>query len=1671
MEKVLKTLDKYNSIILNQSNDSLDERRQKIYSILKQLDKDIQQIEDENYDIYCFYKYFIANQSIKYLNLNKNEKETFLEHLSTYKEQVIVKIKNTEMELNQLTFQQPSNNQLIQQYLNKLKDEVELIKEEDKSFYDHYQKLIFERFVDKQEKIKKILNTLSQLVKNHSFEEEEEECFQKQIQQALKQLEESTRTLEEDDYDQYGYYCFLIAYYRKEYLNLNPKDAENCENVKNSYRDHILNKIEEIYNEVLNITSKMKSIDQTNFQEYLNNLQNEIQFIEKEDYQKFGYYKYIIAENKLNYLNLDLKQQKKCEQEKKNFMKYYEQYLSLQYNENLENHHLKAVNIVPNIINQKQILNNQLNQQETAFKQSTSIIKSLEENLSQLQKQEKGNENINISNISSQNFQYANIQNQNQIQSNQPTSKQTTIQQLISSCKTSDISSLSENESNKQQLQLSNQISNKSIHEIARENINKISSQSQKDESVTQKVYLIMGETGVGKSSFVQYLTGDPRAEIGHQGNSHTQNCRAFIKDELNFIDSPGINDTNENKYNILLNIVKYLKQEKYRFQDLFIICVSNKDLNNHLKYLQEISYTYFLYELFGDQIKFRDVEKLVNEYYQSTCLLNWQEAGFHSLQDCYTEKRVEIFKNKDQALNYIQYAQNLHIIVKTCFDKTHKENLKIFNDYQVDFLKQQIWSNKRENCNDLLAYREYIQNQEYHLFNKIKKIIQQWEEVHTWNQGEQIQYLLLIGGSQVGKSSLIEQLKQISGLRGSGEQSKTSLCQIFLVEYNKVKYFFIDTPGFEGTESNQSQYHSLKVISDFLRRNRISEFKVLYMRDADKEVRNGMPAVLNKLFIFIQEMFDQDSSFIDSAYLRELITIQASQTNNQQGFINHQLNSIANKILTIERVQERKHEGLIYMNIFNNKSIEFQSNFYSFDRKLIQINQTDDILQKNTLFEGVNQIEPICVDEKIYTKIKKIINCKLINNLSDFMIAFSKLLQLYQQYNNILDQINSRKQVNQIISEDLNNQRIKIIKDLNNITYIVIGDFQNTQEMKNYIQRQFLYQMQSNNQQNHQNEIKNRILNSIQKHFLKASYTQYLFEAQQNPNNIFLSRKLLYFWSFTHQLSPFLRDDQKHKKILEQLAKIKILQELTVHSHIQSKIIENQYDYTPEQINHQIQVFFSGMNTALGTGAQIFRFATYFSNISEATLQAQKLAKTVNFVSMWEGFILSALSFGIDLWFYSKGYICGNQMFLNTSYNAASFSLSVVALTVPGIGWLAGGIAGAIGLIGYGISAYKYTSFQTFDETLGLVLKTIIDDNHPNQILLYFQKSQFLKQHKITNYSQTQSKDAYEMFRQLEKKNYESGEQNKFLLKLFNQSEYPCRLQDEISKYIVKNIISKHFYSEIEQFQDQDPIKYLKVIQKLLERNEKTINTFYKSFYTKNLLNNIQQNQNELKEILNKKNDQFKKEKNVQRNCLNDDQNFSQALETYQLSLKKFIKHIENTDYNYEEQKEFGNGALRKCDRYPITFQGYCNLVHQKSQYIFKQDTISEISKKNNCFEVKPENNFNSQFFQFQDDNELINSINILITSDKFVTSRYLLKLKGQDKPSLSFMNDTEVIDAEVEYSIDLYQVADKSNNFKDFVEKIKNKTKNEFDINDEIDMRLRNFFQSIVDLKKIFG
>ncbi|KAL4495348.1 hypothetical protein ABPG73_022393 [Tetrahymena malaccensis] len=1290
MEKIKETLDTFKQFIYNYFKESQQNTKQQIEQTLNLLAEYISEIEEQDYDQFGYYRYFIAFQSLKYLDMNQKEKECFEQIIEQFQQYVLQKIEKIKSELSEIRSKLPNDSASVSECLNRLLYEIQLIKDEDVK--NQYLQGVFEITKDK---IKAIFEKIIQLCKENNYHDEN---VKKQIQSNLEQLEYDIENIKEEKC-QYGYYRYLIAFFRYKYISKDNKYSDE----KKNYLKFILQNIQELENKLNELTSQ-QPVNEKQIEQHLENIQNEIKYIEKEDYIVFCYYKYLIASNKIKY-NLNPNQKENYEKQLNDYKNLYEK---CKY--------------------QRQQNNNQ-------------------------------DENLNSSN------------------------------NILSTI---------------------------------------------------------------------------------------TKGCR-----------------------NISRNMSEQEKQRHQRIQQSF----SNID---------------------STEIK------------QQSQMFNRQSQDSIDGNDFSFSK---VFENRSDRQSQ-QLISNLKIKQPIQEDKI-MESFSINSNNSLDsFCSLQLSKNDQEQINQ--------------------------------NQNKKNNQLI----NQIQKPESIVQSKNLQN-------------------------------------------------------------------DQDKAVK------------LIQQLTQPQKEMLD-------------QNKREKSFILKEEINQKSKILTIERVEQTTmNKGTIYKNRFGNNSVEFLSNHFTEQRILIKVNRDEDLIQKRTLFEGVNQIQPFCVDEKILIKIKQMSQYQIINSLTEYSKTYNELKKLYQQYYKILVRMNQRQQNQQNnYHNNLKDEKLRILTELQNRKIFVIGDFHNTQEMQDYIQREIPVQAGNNNQQNPQNERNRMIQNSLQKHFLKINFQPILFETNLNSKNIFLSRKQLYYSKYSHQLSPFFnKNEQKHRQILENLSVIKILQELATCFHIQYKKLELSYNQNPKDIIVWIEAFIQGINLTFGTGAHIYRSATYFSNIAEKALQVQKFSKGFSVATLWVNCVLAALSIGLDAYTYSKGYVCGRQIIFNSTFNLISGVLSIITFSATGLGLVFGAGAGLIAFIGYGISALLFTSSETYDQTLGLILKRIMDDQLPNQNLQYFQKSQFLKELNINNYYELQSKKAYELYRNIDKENYQQNEQNQYLLRLMN-SNYPQRLQDQISYYITKNLISNLFLFETEYAQNQNIKDYLENITKQINYNQKIIDTFYNRFDQQNLLQKIKENKQRV--------DNNVKERTQHQNIdLQNDQIFKDSLLAYKESLNQFIQHIKQIEYSYQQYKEFGNGVVRKNDRFPITFNGYCNLVHEKSKQIFKQDTIRQINKNNNYFVINPENDFNNNFFQFTD-SEWIFYLNLLISTDQFITNRYLLKYKGQNEFTFSYMSIEEMIDVDVkvqvEKFVDLYEIAKPLNGFDEFIANIKRQIDTELRFNEEMLMRLKKFYNSIGQLKETF-
>ncbi|KAL4468507.1 hypothetical protein ABPG74_005010 [Tetrahymena malaccensis] len=1192
-------------------------------------------------------------------------------------------------------------------------------------------------------------------------------------------------------------------------------------------------------------------------------------------------------------------------------------------------------------------------------------------------------------------------------------------------------------------------------------------------EDVICQTVLVLGLTGVGKSSFIRKITGDQSIKSSDSQQSCTQECSLYEKNGIKYIDTPGINDTQKNRYQILLNIAKYLFYQNIQIKDLFFIYVSNKDLQVHQKTLKEFIYTYFLYELFGEKILNNIlVERLIDEFQNSNNFLKWKECNYHLKNDDLQVFRQEIFNEKDKALNYIQHANSFHIFVKTFFDKESRDDLEEFDEIMVDFLKEQIWSNVELN-NKFYEYKDYIQNQENHLNRKIQKILDLENRVQKIDPEKEVQYILLLGQSQVGKSSLIEQLTQLKGLRGNSRQSMTSYCQIYPVEYQNIRYNFIDTPGFEGTEQQNNPFDNLKIIADFLRRNQILEFKILFMRNADKDIRNTLDQIIQKLLIFIKQLFDQETSLVDSDYLNNML-IQNKEINQVEAYNDlEELELMKQKILQIDRISEKVNTGKLYYNKNEINCVEFNSNYYTKKGKYKKISKEEDEEQKKMLFQGINQINALTVDDKILLKIKKINNFRIIKDKQDYIEQYQIIHEKYQNLYTIIKKIDECKNNMQQEQTDqlsiLIQQKVQILKELENLQFGIIKDYQNDPTVRQQIDILFNQKLDqelnkvndnNNDKQNYHEINQNHKQNDILRHFLILYYwPQLLFDQQQNKENILLSRKQFYFSQLSHYLKPFIDfNNEKHLKVLEELSKLKVIQEITLLQHIQNKCINKYYNQSYDKVYSIIGQAFQGINIIIGTGGQIFRYAAYFSSKAELLIYSYNVIKGINVGLLVVNMVAAALSIGIDIHSYHKRYICGKQMTLNTASNSISALIGLLAFFVPGYGWAVGGVAAVFGLLGNFISSQIYTSKKTFDNTIGLFFKTIINEQHKHLQLQNFQKAELLrKELKIQNYQQLNQKQGYELYRELEKQTHSTQENKQLLMKLFYNNS---NLIDTISHYIVKEILSEQFQIDQEAFQvNQQPTNgQLKAVIDIIKQNKLIIDTFYNRFSH---------------EKLTKLTESYKKLKNIvklsTKKLANNLKELNDSLQEYQQSLCEFVNLIKTNSYTYEQQMEFGNGLLRKNDRFPILFNSYCNLAVIKINYLYEQRTLSEIIKceGQKCFKKNPDKNPQELLQLKLNDKEIIENLNLLTFSQKFIESRYLQLLKGQKKPNLTYISSQYNLEADLAYSIDLLEMAENENQFQPFMNKLEKKLKSN---ESENNIRLFDFYNSIQFLKEKF-
>ncbi|KAL4512788.1 hypothetical protein ABPG72_017473 [Tetrahymena utriculariae] len=1013
---------------------------------------------------------------------------------------------------------------------------------------------------------------------------------------------------------------------------------------------------------------------------------------------------------------------------------------------------------------------------------------------------------------------------------------------------------------------------------------------------------LVLGNSGNGKSTFIKKITKNQNILCSNEIQSCTKECNNYKKDGIFYIDTPGLNDT-QDYYQNLLKIVVFLLEQNIFIKNIFFLCISNTKEKNFQRILDDFLYVYFLYELFKQEIDPILAEELTKEFRDSFYFLKWQNLKSKNNE----EKIYQILKQKDKILNYLQHANSFHIFVNTFFDTEEVPVKNNFDQYQANYLKEQIWSNK-QNTNDLLEYEAYIQNQEYHLKDKIQKIIELENKILQDSHETKVN-ILIIGKQGVGKSLLI---KQLTGIQYE-KQSPAYFCQIYPFKYEETYYQLIDTPGFYGS-AQRDPFECYMIIADYLRRNDITEFKILLLKCSETDIRDNTFDEINKLHFFIQTIFGQQMPLVDTQDAYNLFGQDNQKVNVEQ---------MQRNILKVQMIKkERQKEGIIYPCPLNFKCVEFKNNFI-FQSKEYKVPDDQDSLQKNTLFKGIRQIQSVYIDDIIMLRIKKINQFKILKNESEYIEKFKEMGNLYLEL--------------QSIQKESNKQKINKQQTINQKNFIMFQDFRKNQQYQNEINEYIEIKLGNNAQ----------IQNNIRRHFVILEWNQTKqIKSDSLIIRCLLSRKLFYYQNLCHHLKPFIDiSNQNHKIKIENMAKIKLMQEIINVKYIQEQCIDENFQKDPKELDQILKTLLQSFNLMVGTGGQIFRLVTYFNLL----VKSYDVLSGLNLGLFTINIVLPVICIGLDIYFYSKKFICKSQMTINTISNLACLAIASIGICIPGLGWLVGGFAAFIGISGNLISKLIFTSKEKFEDTIVSSFKQIMDDNILS--MQYFQKAEFLQQKlNLINYSQLKQAEGFELFRKIMVKDTNNLKEIPIL---FGGSE---DVQNKISNHIVKEILIPQFVANINKINSQDQQETKKQIINACNKNKKILRTYF---------NNCGDQKQMLKQI----NDQMK-QLQIQLKKQNVDQ-INNSIESCNKIFKEFIESLNKKEYTYNQQKEFANGIFRKNNRFPILFNSYCYITSKKLQYLYDQEVITELIKDSKSKQFNVNIELNADIFLKQESND----------------------------------------------------------------------------------------------------
>ena len=192
--------------------------------------------------------------------------------------------------------------------------------------------------------------------------------------------------------------------------------------------------------------------------------------------------------------------------------------------------------------------------------------------------------------------------------------------------------------------------------------------------------FLLLGQTGVGKSTLIKILSGNESCKIGYGKKSETQNIQSYEccyeKFNFNLIDTPGYDDSNGKDPQNYAHIRQVLSSGKYKIKGIILLLS-------------------FLDARFGESHR-KGLEKIVNLFPLDNF---WDYIAIVITKTyCDQDDDIEELKRK----NLQEYKKIFDVLI-SAFHKTKNIKIVKFSSIKKIFINSRIKVNKIENVKDLI--------------------------------------------------------------------------------------------------------------------------------------------------------------------------------------------------------------------------------------------------------------------------------------------------------------------------------------------------------------------------------------------------------------------------------------------------------------------------------------------------------------------------------------------------------------------------------------------------------------------------------------------------------------------------------------------------------------------------------------------------------------------------------------------------------------------------------------------------------------------------------------------------------------------------------------------------------------------------------------------------------